>query len=67
MEDDFHVLQLKPITKISALKRKKNKQKTKYLTPERACELEVKTSLWQQGLLVTRGRSKYIQRYSKYI
>lgn len=48
-------------------KKKTNKEKTKYLTPERACELEVKTSLWQQGLLVTRGRSKYIQRCSKYI
>lgn len=30
-------------------KKKTNKEKTKYLTPERACELEVKTSLWQQG------------------
>lgn len=38
--DDFHILQLKPITKKSALKPKtKTKEKPKYLGPERACEL----------------------------
>lgn len=38
--DDFHILQLKPITKKSALKPKtQTKEKTKYLGPERACEL----------------------------
>lgn len=38
--DDFHILQLKPITKKSALKPKTQiRKKMKYLTPGRACEL----------------------------
>lgn len=65
--DDFHILQLKPITEKSALKPKTQIKNLKYSTPERACELGNENKSVATWALVTGRQSKYIPKYHRNI